>query len=83
MILSSIWLLGKPLSDASVTFVPPYSGSPEKATMAFHGLFCSRDSRGWRESTGCPVDTARHHHCAGFAANLPLTDNLARRSGPP
>jgi hypothetical protein len=36
----SVWifpamsLLGKPLSDASLTFAPPYSCSPEKATMA-------------------------------------------------
>ena len=37
-IFSSILLLGKPLSDASVTFAPPYSCSPEKATIALYGL---------------------------------------------
>ena len=44
-ILSAIWLLGKPLSDASVTFSPPYSCSPEKATIAWYGLLRSAGSR--------------------------------------
>jgi hypothetical protein len=34
-ILSPMSLLGKPLSDASLTLAPPYSCSPEKATMAW------------------------------------------------
>ena len=34
-------LLGNPLSDASVTFAPPYSCSPENATIAWYGLLRS------------------------------------------
>ena len=30
---------GNPFSEASVTFSPPTSCSPEKATMAWYGLF--------------------------------------------
>ena len=33
--------LEKPLSDASLTFAPPYSCSPEKATIAWYGLLRS------------------------------------------
>ena len=33
--VSAILLLGKPFSDASVTFWPSYSCSPEKATIAW------------------------------------------------
>jgi hypothetical protein len=40
-ILSAIWLDGKPLSDASVTLAPPYSCSPEKATIAWQRLLRS------------------------------------------
>ena len=34
--------LAKPLSDASLTFAPPTSCSPEKATIAWYGLLRSR-----------------------------------------
>src|SRR5665647_1154852 len=34
-------LLENPFSDASLTFAPPYSCSPEKATIAWYGLLRS------------------------------------------
>ena len=69
--MSAIWLLGKPLSEASLTFAPPNSCSPEKATIALYGLLLSCKVVADRvEILDRPLDAARHDHGPCLAADL-------------